>query len=391
MTVQFSIRRNAARWGWLAAAAALAATVPASTSAQGDQRAATPSANTSFRPGEIWRDTSGVPINAHGGGILLKDGVYYWFGEHKIAGEAGNRAHVGVHVYSSRDLLNWEDRGIALAVSEDPASEIVRESVIERPKVLFNRRTGKYVMWFHLELKGQGYKAARTGVAVADSPVGPYRYLGSVRPHAGIWPKNATAADKAPGTVLARDFAGGQMARDMTLFQDDDGKAYHFYTSEENHTLHIAELSPDYLKHSGRYVRVLPMGDNEAPAIFKTGGRYYMFASGLTGWAPNPAKSFVAKSIMGPWTPLGNPVRGSAEDAATTFRSQSTFVIEAPVRAKGGKKSYIFMADRWAPKNAIDGRYVWLPIEWENGKPILRWRDSWTMADLMGSRTSAAR
>jgi len=69
-----------------------------------------------FRPGQVWLDDHGVPINAHGGGVLFHDGVYYWFGEHKIEGEAGNKAEVGVHCYSSRDLYRWKDEGIALAV-----------------------------------------------------------------------------------------------------------------------------------------------------------------------------------------------------------------------------------------------------------------------------------
>lgn len=49
------------------------------------------------------------------------------------------------------------------------------------------------------------------------------------------------------------------MSRDMTLFVDDDGKAYHIYSSEENLTLHIAELTDDYLGHSGRYIRIFPV------------------------------------------------------------------------------------------------------------------------------------
>jgi hypothetical protein len=71
-------------------------------------------------------------------------------------------------VYSSKDLYNWKDEGIALPVSADPQSEIVKGCVIERPKVIFNKKTGKFVMWFHLELKDQGYNAARSAVAVAD-------------------------------------------------------------------------------------------------------------------------------------------------------------------------------------------------------------------------------
>src|ERR1700735_4223864 len=94
-----------------------------------------------FRPGQVWPDAAGVPINAHGGGILHHEGIYYWFGEHKIEGEAGNVAHVGVHVYSSFDLYDWKDEGIALAISDDPQSLTTRGCILERPKVIFNART----------------------------------------------------------------------------------------------------------------------------------------------------------------------------------------------------------------------------------------------------------
>lgn len=105
----------------------------------------------SFRPGEIWPDDKGVHINAHGGGVLLHDGVYYWFGEHKTAGRAGNQAHVGVHCYSSMDLYNWKDEGVAFKVSKDPESPVTDGCILERPKVIYNAATGKFVMWFHLE------------------------------------------------------------------------------------------------------------------------------------------------------------------------------------------------------------------------------------------------
>ena len=155
--------------------------------AAGISEAATPS---SFRPGEIWPDDKGVHINAHGGGILFHDGTYYWFGEHKIEGGAGNVAQVGVGVYASKDLYQWKNEGIALKVSEDPASPITKGCIIERPKVLFNTKTGKFVMWFHHELAGKGYGAALSGVAVADKVTGPYTYLESFRPNAVVWPAN---------------------------------------------------------------------------------------------------------------------------------------------------------------------------------------------------------
>lgn len=345
----------------------------------------------SFTPGELWLDTNGVHINAHGGGVLLDNDTYYWFGEHK---GKNNTAQVGVKVYSSKDLYNWKDQGVALSVEEDPDSEITSGSVIERPKVIFNEKTGKYVMWFHLELKGQGYSAARTGVAISDQVTGPYEYIESFRPNAGVWPANFPEQFKETpeggdpeewwtpqwhkalneGMFVRRDFEGGQMARDMTLFVDDDGTAYHIHSSEENQTLHISELTDDYLGFTDNWVRVLAGGQNEAPAIFKHDGVYYMITSGLTGWDPNAARSFKAAAVMGPWEPLGNPAVG--EDADLTFHSQSTFVL--PVNGK--ENAFIFMADRWRPENPIDGRYIWLPIEMKEGRPIIRWMDRWDLS-----------
>lgn len=58
---------------------------------------------------------------------------------------------------------------------------------------------------------------------------------------------------------VKRDLKDGQMSRDMTLFVDDDGKAYHIYSSEDNLTLQIAELADDYLSHTGKYIRIFPV------------------------------------------------------------------------------------------------------------------------------------
>ena len=348
-----------------------------------------------IRSGEIWPDDTGTHINAHGGGILYHNNTFYWFGEHK--GEKSSRAFVGVTCYSSKDLVNWKNEGVALAVEEDPESDIVSGCVIERPKVIYNKTTGKFVMWFHLELKGHGYDAARSGVAVSDCVTGPYKFLGSGRVNAGIMAENMSEEEMAqfgddfevpeswtPEWVAAagkgmyhkRDLEGGQMARDMTLFVDDDGKVYHIYSSEENLTLNIAELSDDYLSHSGRYVRVAPGGHNEAPSIFKRNGTYWMITSGCTGWDPNAARMFSAPDIFGPWTQHPNPCRG--ENAEITYGGQSTFILPVP----GKKDLYMFMADIWRPRHPIDARYIWLPIQFDgDGVPFIEWMDEWNIKE----------
>lgn len=353
----------------------------------------TDKAYNSFMPGQIWKDNTGTHINAHGGGILYHNGKYYWFGEHK--GENSNAAFVGVTCYSSDDLYNWKNEGVALPVVEnDENSPIVKGCTIERPKVIYNTKTKKFVMYFHLELKGKGYSAAQTGVAVSDKVTGPYKFLKSLRVNAGYWPQNMTAAKRSSvvkpsdfekwwtpewieavkdGLYVRRDFDGGQMSRDMTLFVDDDGKAYHIYSSEENLTMHLAELSDDYLGYTGKYIRIEPAGHNEAPAIFKKDGRYFMITSGCTGWEPNAARLLMADNIWGPWELHPNPCKG--KDSHLTFHSQSTYILPLT----GRKDSYIFIADRWTPKNPVDGRYVWLPIQFEGSLPVLRWLDEWSL------------
>jgi beta-xylosidase len=340
-----------------------------------------------FSPGAIWPDNNGVHINAHGGGMLYKNKTYYWFGEHKIEGGAGNRAMVGVHCYSSKDLYNWKDEGIALAVSPDTANDIAKGCILERPKVVYNKKTKKYVMWFHLELRGKGYKAARAGVATADKVTGPYAFIKSYRPNAGFMPYYPDGtpdndkvncdhpAGKSEG-FFCRDLPGGQMARDMNVFVDDDGKAYHVFSAEENFTLDIAELNDDFTGHTGKFARVYAGHQTEAPAIFKHNGIYYMIGSGTTGWAPNPARWFSAKSILGPWVYHGNPCQG--QGAEITFGGQSTYVL--PVEGK--KDAFIFMADKWVPKNAIDGRYLWLPITFNGDDIAITWKDNWTLEDF---------
>lgn len=346
----------------------------------------------SFSPGNLWLDNNGVHINAHGGGILYHNGKYYWFGEHKA--EKSNSAMVGVMCYSSDDLYNWKFESVAMPVSNDKDSPIAKGCTLERPKVIYNKKTGKFVMYFHLELKDKGYAAAHVAVAVSDNVVGPYKFLKNSRVNAGKWPLNMTdkqinALEKDSdykkwwtpawrkaineGLFVRRDFEGGQMSRDMTLFVDDDEKAYHIYASEDNLTLQIAELTDDYLDYTGKYIRIEPGGHNEAPAVFRKDGKYFMITSGCTGWDPNAARLLTADNILGEWTLHPNPCKG--KDSELTFHSQSTYIL--PVQGKSD--AFIFMADRWKPRNPIDGRYIWLPVLFEDGMPILKWFDNWNL------------
>ena len=378
-----------ARGGWLAAVATVALAAGGLANLRGamaaqllDPGAAPPR---TFKPGEVWRDTGGRPVQAHGG-CLLHDtagsGAYFWFGENKDGptyspdpGRSPARCDViGISVYRSTNLYDWEYLGLALpaAAKEDTGSDLHPSRVVERPKVIHNEATGQYVMWMHID--DPTYKDARVGVAVSAKPEGPYSYKGSFRPH-------------------------GEESRDFTVFKDDDDKtAYYVGSSENNRVTHISPLTEDYLGVAGdAFNRVFIGESREAPAVFKSEGAYLIVSSGCSGWAPNAAEVHVAADMMGEWTSLGNPAQGTESERKTTFRSQSTFVL--PLRGRPGE--YIFLADRWNQHNLSDSRYVWLPMTVRDVAPealattavgdgdkrlwksvSIRWRDAWSLEDI---------
>jgi beta-xylosidase len=295
--------------------------------------------------GKIILDDNGKPVNAHGAGVLYFKGVYYLFGEIKkgttwlVPDQHWEDYRVpagGVSCYSSTDLIHWKNRGVALKpTTNNPGYDVDTSRVIERPKVIYNQQTKKFVMWMHIDKND--YKYSRGGVAISDKPCGPYQYLGSVKPN-------------------------NQMLRDMNLFKDDDGKAYLIYSSEDNSTMQVCLLSKDYLKPTTHYSRILINKKRESPAIFKYRGKYYLITSGCSGWSPNAAAYAVADHIMGPWKEYSNPCKGP--DSDSSFYSQGGFVL--PVVNKPG--SFIFMGDVWNKLDLEQSRYLWLPIRFVKGR-----------------------
>lgn len=310
--------------------------------------------------GEKWLDTDGNMINAHGGGVLYHNGTYYWYGEYKgdstywnpkVPGWECYRTEAGgVSCYSSQNLVDWKfERVVLQPDTVDINSDLHYSNVLERPKVIYNDKTDKFVMWLHVD--SHDYFKAAAGVAVSDTPYGKFEYLGSIRPN-------------------------DEMSRDMTLFKDDDGKAYHIYSSEANKTLHISLLTDDYLKPSGKYTRNFIDKSREAPAVFKHNNKYYILSSGCTAWDPNQAEYAIADSIMGSWTVMGNPCSG--KDADITFYGQSTHVL----KVEGKEDAYIAMFDRWNKTDLINSRYIWLPLKFSSDSIDIAWEDSWDVGNV---------
>ncbi|MGW0867443.1 RICIN domain-containing protein [Streptomyces sp. NPDC002611] len=303
--------------------------------------------------GTQFKDTSGNPVHAHGGGVLKVGSYYYWFGEHRNA----DNTFRYVDAYRSTDLKNWEFRNHVLTEASDPE---LATANIERPKVMYNASTGKFVMWMHKE-NGTDYSEARAAVAVSDTVDGNYTWKGSFRP------------------------LGQHMSRDITVFVDTDGAGYMISAARENYDLQIYRLTADYTGIASLVANPWPGGHREAPALFKRGGVYFMLTSGATGWNPNQQQYATATSIGGPWSAMKNI------GDATTYGSQTAFVL--PVQGTSGT-SYLYLGDRWGNSfggTVNDSRYVWLPLTFSNSTTMsMSWSPEVTVDTAAGTVTGTS-
>ena len=290
--------------------------------------------------GGYWNDAAGNRIEAHGGGFIHVGTKWYWIGEDKSANSGNFKA---VNCYASDDLSHWEFRN-AIITKQTSTDLNAADRIIERPKVVYNDTTKKFVMWLHWE--GENYATAEAGVFTSDTVDGDYTQVRHFRPN-----KN--------------------MSRDDTLFKDDDGKAYFLSASNENQDLSLYELTDDYTDMK-RQISTLWAGSyREAPAIMKANGRYFIVNSGATGWDSNQQKYATATSLEGPWSSLSNVGDG------TGFDTQTTFVI--PVQ--GTKTTtYVYAGDRWQDPDLKSSKYIWLPLRISgDSKLILDFYATWQL------------
>ncbi|KAI8629983.1 carbohydrate-binding module family 35 protein [Xylariaceae sp. FL1651] len=278
--------------------------------------AATVNATLQVVPGGTWTATNtGKHVQAHGAGIIKVGSTYYMIGEDKTNGSAFQN----VNCYSSTNLVEWTYVGALL--SQTSSGDLGPNRVVERPKVIYNDSTKKYVLYMHID--SSSYGEAKVGVATGSSVCGAYTYQGSFQPL-------------------------GFQSRDMNLFKDDDGSAY-LLTEDRANGLRIDQLSNDYL--SVAKSTYLWHDSIEAPAILKHSGTYFMFGSHLTGWSPNDNVYSTATSMSGPWSAW----KTFADTGSNTYNSQTNYILPLGDGA-------IYMGDRWVSSNLMRSTYVWLPL-----------------------------
>ena len=273
--------------------------------------------------GGFWNDTSGKRIEAHGGGFIQVGDTWYWAGEDKSM-NSGN--FFAVNLYSSKDMVSWQFRN-AIITRQTSTDLAAADRIIERPKIIYNDTTQRYVMWLHWD--GASYATAQAGVFTSPTIDGDYTQVSHFQPNSN-------------------------MARDDSLFKDDDGTAYFMASANNNQDMIIYQLADDYLSIKSQVVTVFAGKQREAPAMFKQNGRYYLITSAATGWDPNQAQYASATNIAGPWSGLTNLADG------ITYDTQSAFVIPF---VGSQATTYIFASDRWQDPDLVSSKYIWIPIQ----------------------------
>lgn len=347
-------------------------------------------------PGKPWLDIYGERIQAHAGGFLYEDGTYYWYGENKEHTDGKSEIWTwGIRLYASKDFYNWEDQGLIIPPNvDDPNSELYPEKNVDRPHILRNPATGKYVCW----IKNSGGQAC-FNVLTADALKGPWEMVN---------------AGYNPFGLHVGDF-------DIAL-DEATGKAY-LYCEAEHREVVGFRLNADFTAAekivSRQYVGLNPPFTREGVTVLQHEGKLWMLTSGMTGYVPNQSDSAVSEGFETPFTPVGDPHVG--DDSLSSFNSQIGQVFQVP----GKKDLYLAVADRWVPEYLLDRElamairrasasrsdpehyqsaeadqavfaaapslatantgiadYVILPIEFVNGKPQIRWRDEWRLEDF---------
>jgi Glycosyl hydrolases family 43 len=141
----------------------------------------------------FFQAVTGKHLQAHGPGIIKVENTYYMIGEDKFNGSSFQN----VNCYASTNLVEWKFAGALL--SRTSSGDLGPNRVVERPKVIYNKSTKKYVLYMHID--DSTYKEAKVGVAIGDTVCGKYEYVGSYRPMEN-------------------------QSRDMGLYQDEDGNGY---------------------------------------------------------------------------------------------------------------------------------------------------------------------
>lgn len=224
--------------------------------------------------------------------------------------------------FSSKDLVNWTEHPTPLKSSDFSWSkgDAYASKVIERDGKFF-----WYAPVTHATIKGKGI-----GVAVANSPTGPFR---DARGMALI------TNDMTTATGIEKDDI------DATAIIDDDGQAYIFWG---NSVCYYVKLKANMTEIEGEIKTVNLPDFSEGAHIHKRGDWYYL----SYGYQmPEKVAYAMSRNIHGPWEFKGilNEIAGNSETnraAIVDFKGNTYFFYHNGGLKNGGSHRRSVCVDR---------------------------------------------
>lgn len=281
-----------------------------------------PSEWVTIKNGNLWKTADGTTVQAHAPGFVRVGDVWYMVGE-----DRANSWNPDVNLYSSTDLQNWKFEK-KIIQNKVTTPELGNGRMIERAKLMYNEKTGKYVVWCHWE--AGNYGASEAACFTCDKVDGAYELEWSGRPQ-------------------------GIKSRDCNIFVDDDGTAYFISTTDENRNLGLFQLADDYLSTQS-HTQLFSGQSREAPAIVRIANRYFMFSSACSGWDPNQCKLSYSSNLKSGWSGLSNIGNSNAYDtqAAAILKIQGT-----------KQTTYLYVGDRWQDPDLPNTKTIIFPISFD--------------------------
>jgi arabinoxylan arabinofuranohydrolase len=178
------------------------------------------------------------------------EGRIYVYASHDLDEQTDYEMH-DYHVFSSDDLVNWQDHGVAL-----DAADISWSNRLYAPDCAYSEATGRYYLYF--PNSGSGI-----GVAVSDSPAGPF-------------------VDALGEALIDRNTPGVEDVEwvfDPMCFVDDDGQAYLYFgggMQDTGDNARVIRLNEDMVSLADDAATTIVAPDFfEASFMHKRDGKYY--------------------------------------------------------------------------------------------------------------------
>jgi beta-xylosidase len=218
-----------------------------------------------------------APLYTADPAVLVDGGrVYLFTGRDEALPDGKDFVMHEWRVFSSCDMVDWQDHGVPVKVKDVAwskgrawASDVVK-------------RHGKY--WFYSTVEHATVPGFAVGVAVSDSPTGPFV---DARGSALITNDMTTQTDIAWDDI------------DPTVFVDDDGQAWLYWG---NTVLKAVKLKANMTELDGPIQVVKAEHFTEAAYLHKRKGTYYLSYS---QHFPEETAYMTGPSPLGPWTPRG--------------------------------------------------------------------------------------